>query len=121
VTSMMRPSCCWTYAPIRLLPDVVELPLTVVCCPASVRLPWRCCTCLSAGADPDLSWDSCWHPSRSSATHPYHSCCRAPVIEGAEVKRSGVCVVDRGEPKASCSEWHGDGTAGENDLGSAWW
>jgi hypothetical protein len=34
---------------------------------------------------------------------------------GAEVKRSGVSVVDRGEPEASCSEWHGDGTAGEDD------
>ena len=22
---------------------------------------------------------------------------------------------DRGEPEASCSEWHGDGTAGESD------
>jgi hypothetical protein len=27
-------------------------------------------------------------------------------------------VADRGEPAASCSEWHGDGTAGENDHGS---
>jgi hypothetical protein len=27
-------------------------------------------------------------------------------------------VVDRGEPEASCPEWHGDGTAGEDDLGS---
>jgi hypothetical protein len=27
-------------------------------------------------------------------------------------------VVDRGEPVASCLEWHGDGTAGENDCGS---
>jgi hypothetical protein len=26
-------------------------------------------------------------------------------------------VVDRGEPAASCSEWHGDGTAGEDDHG----
>jgi hypothetical protein len=26
-----------------------------------------------------------------------------------------VSVVDRGEPEASCSEWHRDGTAGEND------
>jgi hypothetical protein len=24
-------------------------------------------------------------------------------------------VVDRGRPVASCSEWHGDGTAGEHD------
>ena len=41
--------------------------------------------------------------------------CRAPLVEGAEVKRSGVSVVDRGEPEASCSEWHADGTAGEDD------
>jgi hypothetical protein len=27
-------------------------------------------------------------------------------------------VADRGEPVASCSEWHGDGTAGENDRAS---
>jgi hypothetical protein len=29
-----------------------------------------------------------------------------------------VSVVDRGEPVASCSEWHGDGTAGEDDRAS---
>jgi DDE superfamily endonuclease len=38
---------------------------------------------------------------------------RAPVIEDAEVKWPGVSVADRGEPVASCSEWHGDGTGGE--------
>jgi hypothetical protein len=27
-------------------------------------------------------------------------------------------VADRGEPEASCSEWHGDGTAGEDDRAS---
>jgi hypothetical protein len=27
-------------------------------------------------------------------------------------------VVDRGEPVAWCSEWHGDGTAGEDDCAS---
>jgi hypothetical protein len=27
-------------------------------------------------------------------------------------------VVDRGEPEVSCSEWHEDGTARENDRGS---
>jgi hypothetical protein len=27
-------------------------------------------------------------------------------------------MVDRGEPVASRSEWHGDGTAGEDDRGS---
>jgi hypothetical protein len=27
-------------------------------------------------------------------------------------------VVDRGEPEASCSEWHGDGTAGEHAVAS---
>jgi hypothetical protein len=27
-------------------------------------------------------------------------------------------VVDRGEPVASCSEWHGDGTVGEDEPGS---
>jgi hypothetical protein len=27
-------------------------------------------------------------------------------------------VRDRGEPVASCSEWHGDGTAGEDDRAS---
>jgi hypothetical protein len=53
------------------------------------------------------------------ATHPYHSCCHAPVIEGAQVKWPGVSVADRGEPVASCSEWHGDGTAGENDRSSS--
>jgi hypothetical protein len=25
-------------------------------------------------------------------------------------------VVDRGDPEASCSEWHGDGTASEDDA-----
>ena len=29
-----------------------------------------------------------------------------------------MSVVDRGEPEASCSEWHGDGTAGEHDRAS---
>jgi hypothetical protein len=29
-----------------------------------------------------------------------------------------VSVVDRGRPVASCSEWHGDGTAGEYDRAS---
>jgi hypothetical protein len=29
-----------------------------------------------------------------------------------------VSVVDRGRPVASCSEWHGDGTAGERDGAS---
>jgi hypothetical protein len=52
--------------------------------------------------------------------HPYHSCCRAPVVEGAQVKWPGVSVAGRGEPEASCSEWHGDGTAGENDRDSGW-
>jgi hypothetical protein len=32
-----------------------------------------------------------------------------------------VSVADRGRPEASCSEWHGDGTAGEDDRGSGWW
>ncbi len=50
--------------------------------------------------------------------HPDHSCCRTPLVKGAEVRGSGVSVVDRGEPVASCSEWHGDGTAGEDDRGS---
>jgi hypothetical protein len=27
-----------------------------------------------------------------------------------------VSVADRGEPEVSCSEWHGDGTAGEHDV-----
>jgi len=27
-----------------------------------------------------------------------------------------VSVVDRGDPQASRSEWHGDGTAGEHDA-----
>ena len=27
-------------------------------------------------------------------------------------------MADRGEPKASCPEWHADGTAGETDRGS---
>jgi hypothetical protein len=36
-------------------------------------------------------------------------------IEDAEVKWPGVSVVDRGEPEVSRSEWHGDGTAGEDD------
>jgi hypothetical protein len=29
-----------------------------------------------------------------------------------------VSVADRDEPAASCSEWHADGTAGENDCAS---
>ena len=29
-----------------------------------------------------------------------------------------MSVADRGEPMASCSEWHGDGTAGEHDRAS---
>jgi hypothetical protein len=29
-----------------------------------------------------------------------------------------VSVADRGRPEASCSEWHGDGTTGEDDRGS---
>jgi len=29
-----------------------------------------------------------------------------------------VSVVDRGEPVASCLEWHGDGTAGEDNRAS---
>jgi hypothetical protein len=29
-----------------------------------------------------------------------------------------VSVADRGRPVASCSEWHGDGTAGEDDRAS---
>jgi hypothetical protein len=37
VSSMMRPSCCWTFAPTRLLSAVVELPPTVICCPTKVR------------------------------------------------------------------------------------
>ena len=27
-------------------------------------------------------------------------------------------MADRGEPVTSCSEWHGDGTAGGHDVGS---
>ena len=55
-------------------------------------------------------------PHRSiQRPHPYHSCCRAPVLEDAEVKWPGVSMADRGEPVASCSEWHGDGTGGEDD------
>jgi hypothetical protein len=53
-----------------------------------------------------------------SRPHPYHLCCRTSVIEDAEVKRSGLSVADRGEPEASCSAWHGDGTAGEADRAS---
>jgi hypothetical protein len=32
-------------------------------------------------------------------------------------------VVDRGGPDGSCSEWHGDGMAGEDDAARAcrWW
>ena len=41
-----------------------------------------------------------------------------PVLEGAQVKWPGVSVVDRGELEASCSEWHADGTAGEDDRAS---
>jgi hypothetical protein len=53
---------------------------------------------------------------RSHGPHPCHSCCRAPVVEGTQVKWPGVSVVDRGEPVASCSVWHGAGTAGEDDC-----
>jgi len=67
--------------------------------------------------DPALSCGFCVESPAGiePATHPSHSCCRAPVIEGAEVKRSGVSVADRGEPEASCSAWHADGTAGKDD------
>jgi hypothetical protein len=40
------------------------------------------------------------------------------VIRPPQVKGPWVSVVDRGEPVASCWEWHGDGTAGEHDVGS---
>jgi hypothetical protein len=40
------------------------------------------------------------------------------LVEGAEVRGTGVSVVDRGEPEEWCWEWHGDGTAGEYDLGT---
>jgi hypothetical protein len=53
-----------------------------------------------------------WRP------HPYHSCCRTPVIESAEVKGTAVSVVDRDRPVASCSKWHGDGTASEDNRAS---
>jgi hypothetical protein len=36
----------------------------------------------------------------------------------AEVRETGVSVADRGEPEAPCWKWHGDGTAGEYDVGS---
>jgi hypothetical protein len=39
-------------------------------------------------------------------------------LEDVEVKWSGVSVADRGGPVASCSRWHGDGTAGEREAGS---
>jgi len=65
-----------------------------------------------------LVWGGAPPPESNRRPHPYHSCCRAPVLKGAEVKRSGVSVADRGVPKASCSEWHGDGTAGGDDGGS---
>jgi hypothetical protein len=32
-----------------------------------------------------------------------------------------VSVVDRGEPETPCSEWHGDGTAGEDDRRATYW
>jgi hypothetical protein len=53
---------------------------------------------------------------RSHGPHPCHSCCPIPVVEGTQVKWPGVSVVDRGEPVASCSVWHGAGTAGEDDC-----
>jgi integrase len=31
-----------------------------------------------------------------------------------------MSVVDRGEPVASCSEWHADGTTGEHDPAPTW-
>ena len=31
-----------------------------------------------------------------------------------------MSVVDRGEPVASCSEWHADGTTGEQDPAPTW-
>jgi hypothetical protein len=45
-------------------------------------------------------------PESNRRPHPHHSCCRAPVIEDAEVKWPEVSVADRGEPVASCSQWH---------------
>jgi hypothetical protein len=39
-------------------------------------------------------------------------------LEAAEVRGPWVSVVDRRKPEAPCWEWHGDGTAGEDALGS---
>jgi hypothetical protein len=41
-----------------------------------------------------------------------------PLLEAAEVRGPWVSVVDRRKPEAPCWEWHGDGTAGEDALGS---
>jgi hypothetical protein len=49
--------------------------------------------------------------------YPYHSCCRAPVIGRAQVRGPWVSVADRRDPVASCWEWHGDGTAGDDGRG----
>jgi hypothetical protein len=57
-------------------------------------------------------------PESNRRPHPYHSCCRAPVVEGAQVKWTGVSVAERGEPEALRPEWHADGTAGKDERGS---
>jgi hypothetical protein len=49
-------------------------------------------------------------------TASFPSCCRAPVVADAEVRRPGVSVVYHGEPQASWSEWHADGTASEDEV-----
>jgi hypothetical protein len=83
----------------------------------TTSIPWLVCSgpilLKTEGADYDIAIIG-----GRKRPYPYHSCCHAPVIEDAEVKWPGVSVADRGEPVASCSEWHGDGTAGEDDRAS---
>jgi hypothetical protein len=57
-------------------------------------------------------------PESNRRPYPYHSCRRAPVVGPAQVMRPGVTVAGHEGPGLLYGEWHGDGTAGEDDLGS---
>jgi hypothetical protein len=53
---------------------------------------------------------SCEPLAGQRATHPYHSCGRAPVLGLAQVTRPGVTVANRDTPRLARWKWHGDGT-----------
>jgi hypothetical protein len=60
-----------------------------------------------------------WGPSGLPVTPSLLFVLPGTCSRGAEVRRSGVSVADRGEPAASCSERHGDGTVGEDEPAQA--